>query len=100
MHGQPIPFQLEGHGIETANPLLQLNPYFRSLTAALLQSHPTDPGCSGVDGLADMNFSWIVWRPSLAPEQARSSVEKALLQCLVLVATEDGRMLFQVPSIP
>jgi hypothetical protein len=99
-HGKPIPFQLEGHGIETANPTLQLNPYFRSLSAALIYAHPTNPGCGGVGALADMNFSWIVWRPSLAPEPARVSVEAALLKCLVLVATEDGRMLFQIPHKP
>jgi len=100
IHGRPIPFQLEGHGIETANPLLQQNPYFRSLSTALLRSHPTDPGCGSVAALADMNFSWIVWRPKLAPEAARASVEDALVQCLVLVTDEDGRMLFQIPSTP
>jgi hypothetical protein len=100
VHGKPIPFQLEGHGIETANPILQQNPYFRSLSAALLNSHPTDAGCGGVSALADMNFSWIVWRPSLAPEPARVSVEDALGKCLELVTTEDGRMLFQIPKKP
>ena len=99
-HGKPIPFQLEGHGIETANPLLQQNPYFRSLSTALLRPHPTDTGCDSVGALSDMNFTWIVWRPKLAPEAARASVEDALLRCLVLVTTENGRMLFQIPATP
>jgi hypothetical protein len=99
-HGKPSPFQLEGHGIETANPLLQQNPYFRSLSTALLQPHPTDTGCDHVSALYDMNFTWIVWRPTLAPDAARASVEDALLRCLELVTTENGRMLFQIPATP
>ena len=86
--------------METASPPLQQNSYFRALSTALLKSHPTDSNCEGVDALVDMNFKWVVWRPNIAPEAARASVQEALIKCLLLATTEDERMLFQVPTRP
>ena len=91
VHGRPIPFQLEGHGIETAHPTVAANAYFQALSADRAPARP----CDGVSDLAQMNFGWVVLRPG-----ASSAVESSLETCLTPIADSDGRRLFRIPNVP
>jgi len=90
-HGRPIPFQLEGHGIETAHPTIAANAYFRALSADRSPDRP----CDGVEGLANLDVGWIVLR-----EGASSAVQSSLERCLDELEPIEGRRLFRIPSSP
>lgn len=91
VHGQPIPFQLEGHGIETAHPNVASNAYFQALSADRAPEQP----CDGVASLAQMDFGWVVLR-----QGASSAVESSLETCLTPIVDTNGRRLFRIPSVP
>ena len=90
-HGRPIPFQLEGHGIETAHPTIAANPYFRSLSADRAPAVP----CDGVAELRALNVEWIVLRAG-----ASDAVVKSLDTCLTAELDAAGRRVFRLPSNP
>lgn len=91
VHGRPIPFQLEGHGIETAHPQVAANPYFMALSA----NRGPENACEGVDGLAAMGIGWVVLRPG-----ADASVTASLDTCLTRVMDAEDRVLFRIATTP
>ena len=91
IHGRPIPFQLEGHGIETAHPKVSANPYFQALSANRSPEMP----CDGVQELSEMGFGWIVLR-----QGAGNDVVASLKSCLTPVIEKDERILFKIPGSP
>ncbi len=91
IHGRPIPFQLEGHGIETAHPKVSANPYFQALSANRAPEAP----CDGVQELSKMGFGWIVLRPG-----SGDAVLASLQSCMMRVVDKDDRTLFRIPGTP
>lgn len=90
-HGRPIPFQLEGHGIETAHPTIAANAYFSALSADRSPERP----CDGVEDLATLGVGWIVLR-----DGASTAVQSSLERCLDGLEPIEGRRLFRIPSSP
>ena len=82
VHGRPIPFQLEGHGIETVSPPLRDNPFFRNIVNSLMYGHPVPQGCQGADALTAMGISWWVWQPEPQLSPSHIAVDKRLRACL------------------
>ena len=82
VHGRPIPFQLEGHGLETVSPPIRENPFFRGLANALIFGHPPTTQCTGAKDLATMGVSWLVWRPQSPPNAKEHAIAKTLAACL------------------
>ena len=81
-HGRPIPFQLEGRGIETASKSMATNPFFHRITMSLLHTHPIPRDCSGADAMGAMGVDFVVWRHSLVEERARQNIGDVLRLCL------------------
>lgn len=90
-HGRPIPFQLEGHGIETAHPTIAANPYFQALSANRAPERP----CDGLDELATLGVGWVVLR-----EGASAAVQDSLERCLGAPETMERRRLFRIVPSP
>jgi len=95
-HGRPIPFQLEGHGIETASEAMRENPFFRDLSNALTSARPIPADCRGADALETIGVSWVVWRPDSAAQPTQQRVDKALRSCLGEPEQFDDRFVFSV----
>ena len=81
-HQRPIPFQLEGHGMETASTPIADNRFFRNVSSGLIFGQPIGENCAGLDDLSTLGVSWIVWHPQKAPANIRVDVDRALLSCL------------------
>jgi|GEM_PF-2601110 len=80
-HGRPIPYQLEGRGIETASRSMAANPFFHRITMSLMHKHPIPRDCTGADALAAMGVDFVVWRHAIAAEQNRKNVGDVLRLC-------------------
>ena len=96
VHGRPIPFQLEGHAIDTVSPEARKNPFFEKLAAAAINGRPVSEGCTGVDQLSEMGFGWLVWRPGLTPDARRDEFEDRLERCLSVSERFDDRVVYQI----
>lgn len=81
-HGRPIPFQLEGRGIETASKAMSSSPFFHRVTMALLHKHPIPRDCTGADAMGAMGVDFVVWRHGFVDGQVRQSIGDVLRLCL------------------
>jgi len=97
-HQRPIPYQLEGVGVETASPPLRANPFFDQVSATLIHGHPPPASCDGVRGLANLGFRWIVWQPALAPPQTRDEVSRTLSHCMDQRQEIGDRTIYTIPG--
>ncbi|MGB0639079.1 MAG: hypothetical protein ACPGTU_07100 [Myxococcota bacterium] len=98
VHGKPIPFQLEGQGLETASPQIAANPFFRNVAGGLVHGSKIPSGCNGVNGLTDLGFEWVVWRPKLAPDSVRTRVDEVLRNCLENPQEFQDSTVFEIPN--
>jgi hypothetical protein len=98
IHGKPIPFQLEGQGLETASPQIAANPFFRNVAGGLVHGSKIPSGCNGVNGLTDLGFEWVVWRPHLAPDSVRARVDEVLRNCLENPQEFQNSTVFEIPK--
>jgi hypothetical protein len=96
VHGKPIPFQLEGHELETVSPQTRANPFFKKLAASAINGRALAAGCSGVTELSDMGFDWVVWRPGLTPDARREEFGALLSACLSNPKDFGDRILYRI----
>ena len=96
VHHRPIPFQLEGNGLETVNPAVRANVFFKKLAAGAMQNLPLAPGCGGVEALAEMGFGWVVWRTNLTPRERHAEFRTLLEACLTNAGEYDDRLVFEI----
>ncbi len=97
-HRRPIPFQLEGRGIETVSPPMATNPFFHRVSSSLLYRHPLVPECSGTDALADMGVAFVVWRRESTPPSQREDLDRVLRLCLGPPQAFEDRWVFELPK--
>jgi len=97
VHGRPIPFQLEGRGIETVSRPAAANPFFHRVTMSLLHSRPAPRDCTGADALGAMGVDFVVWRHALVSSKLRSSLDSVLRSCLGEGQDFGDRSVFRVP---
>jgi len=71
-HGRPVPFRLEGMGDEVVSPELRANAFYRSVVQA-------GRSCEGVDGLRELGFGHVLFRPE---RSSRASTRALLERCL------------------
>ena len=95
-HGRPIPFQLEGRGIETASRAMAANPFFHRVTMSFLHKHPIPRDCSGADAMGAMGVDFVVWRHALVEEQTRRNVSDVLRLCFGEGRDFEDRTVFSV----
>jgi hypothetical protein len=100
IHSSPIPFQLEGHAIETVHPDVRANRFFQKLAAGAIDDRPIPKGCTGVQDLAEMGFGWLVWRPMLTPDARRDEFRTILGSCLSVSEDFGDRVLYQIEASP
>lgn len=95
-HGRPIPFQLEGRGIETASRAMAANPFFHRVTMSFLHKHPIPRDCSGADAMGAMGVDFVVWRHALVEEQTRRNVSDVLRLCFGEGRDFEDRTVFSI----
>ena len=98
VHGKPIPFQLEGHELDTVSPQTRANPFFEKLAAGAIDGRPITEDCTGVAELAGLGFAWLVWRPGLTPDARRDEFEAQLGRCLSISERFEDRILYRIGS--
>jgi hypothetical protein len=97
-HGHPIPFQLEGHGIETVSGPVRDNPFFRRIANALVYGHPAPRDCTGAAELSTIGMSWVVWRPELQHVESHQAVDQVLRSCLGTPISLGDRWVFALAN--
>jgi len=100
VHERPIPFQLEGHGIETASGPIAANRFFRNLSTGLILKQPFAEDCAGARGLAALGVSWVVWQPNQAAPEVRDRVDRVLHSCLNSPKQFGDRKVFRLVDSP
>ena len=78
-HQRPVPYRLEGRGLQAVHPSVRDNPFFRAAHAASLGPTAGLP-CAGAGALADAGFGALVVHPGRLP--ASSALPEALERCL------------------
>jgi hypothetical protein len=79
VHQRPVPYRLEGRGLQAVHPVVRDNPFFRAAHAASLGPTAGLP-CAGVDALSAAGFIDLVVHPARLP--AGSDLPAALERCL------------------
>jgi len=100
VHASPIPFQLEGHAMETVNPRVRANPFFEKFAAGAIENRPIAEGCRGLNKLTKMGFGWVIWRPMLTPDARREEFRSRMGSCLSMSEDFGDRVLYQIPQVP
>jgi len=100
VHGKPIPFQLEGHELETVSPQTRNNPFFRKLAATAIDGRPLKKGCGGASELSTLGFEWLVWRPGLTPDVRRGEYDSLLGSCLSIEGDFEDRIVYKITPTP
>jgi len=83
IHHQPVPFRLDGIGVQVVSQPLRGNAFYRRLEAILMGTRSMGgAGCDGASGLANLGFGAILYRPEEAREEAREDARALLEACL------------------
>jgi len=99
-HQRPIPFQLEGKGMETASAPVAQNRFFQHLSSGLIFGQHFPEECTGVDELGALGVSWIVWHPTKAQPDIQARIDRVLRFCLGTPQTFGDRKVFQLEKTP
>ena len=96
IHGRPIPFQLEGREEGSLSPPVRANPFYRGMARVLLEGRTAPDGCEGVQGLSNLGFRVVIWRPELATKKQRALLEPHLERCLGTGQELTGRVVYDL----
>ncbi len=97
VHARPVPFSLDGMGVEVVSPTLRQSRFYRQLESQLMGTPEVGWGCSGLGDLAELGFGYLIWRPTEATEADREKIEPLLARCLGEGEVFEDRVLYEIP---